>query len=176
MLERARAATGTADPPVRLVRADMRDFVEPAAHDLVISMYTSFGYFPDPEQNQRVLVNARRSLVPGGRILLDLFSKEVFARWAGTPKVLELPEGTLLMRDTILEDWTRLRSDWTLVRDGTARHGHFEQYVYSAAEIKAMLTAAGFVRLRCYGGFEGQPYDNHATRLLVQAVNPGEPG
>ncbi|WP_329101475.1 methyltransferase domain-containing protein [Micromonospora sp. NBC_01699] len=173
MLDRARETTGQAGLTVRLVRADMREFVEPSSYDLVISMYTSFGYFADPAQNQLVLRNAWRSLVPGGRLLMDLFSKEIFARWAGTPKVVEVHDGgRLFMRDTILDDWTRFRSDWTLVRGDTARHGFFEQFVYSAAEIRTMLTAAGFTGIRCYGGFAEEPYDNHAKRLVVQAARP----
>ncbi|GII83465.1 methyltransferase [Sphaerisporangium siamense] len=172
MLDRAREAARTAGLTVRLVRADMREFVEPNYYDLIISMYTSFGYFPDPAQNQRVLRNAWQSLVPGGRLLMDLFSKEIFARWAGTPKVVEVDGGALFMRDTILDDWTRFRSDWTLVRGDTARHGFFEQFVYSAAEIRSMLAAAGFTDILCFGGFAGEPYDDNAKRLVVRATRP----
>ncbi|TDB91850.1 class I SAM-dependent methyltransferase [Micromonospora fluostatini] len=175
LLDQARTAAEAAGATVRLVRADMRTFVEPDTYDLVVSMYTSFGYFTDPAQNQLVLHNVRRSLVPGGRLLLDLFSKEVFARWAGTPKVVDVDGGTLFMRDTILDDWTRFRSDWTLVRGDTARHGHFEQFVYSAAEIRAMLAAAGFTGIRCFGGLAGEPYDHRATRLVVEATRAGQP-
>ncbi|GII64662.1 methyltransferase [Sphaerisporangium krabiense] len=174
MLDRAREAAQAAGLTVRLVRADMREFVEPHRYDEVVSMYTSFGYFADPAQNQLVLRNAWRSLVPGGRLLMDLFSKEIFARWAGTPKVVEVDGGSLFMRDTILDDWTRFRSDWTLVRGGTARHGFFEQFVYSAAEIRSMLAAAGFTDIVCFGGFAGEPYDNNAKRLVVQATRPRE--
>ncbi|WP_433528349.1 class I SAM-dependent methyltransferase [Micromonospora sp. CA-263727] len=174
MLDQARTASKEAGVALRLVRADMREFVEPACYELVISMYTSFGYFADPEQNQLVLRHAWQSLVPGGRLLMDLFSKEIFARWAGTPKTVEVDGGYLFMRDTVLDDWTRFRSDWTLVRGVTARHGFFEQFVYSAAEIRAMLAAAGFTGIVCFGGFAGEPYDNNAKRLVVQATRPPE--
>ncbi|WBB81233.1 class I SAM-dependent methyltransferase [Micromonospora sp. WMMD882] len=177
MLDRARHAAETAGVPVRLVRADMRAFVEPDSYDLVISMYTSFGYFTDPAENLLVLRNAWRSLAPGGRLLMDLFGKEIFARWAGTPKVVDVDDGgRLFMRDTVLDDWTRFRSDWTLVHGDTARHGFFEQYVYSAAEIRQLLTTAGFTGIRCFGGFDAQPYDNHAQRLVVQASRPAADG
>ncbi|ROO59496.1 methyltransferase family protein [Micromonospora sp. Llam0] len=172
MLDRADRASAQAGVPVRLVRADMREFVERDRYDVIISMYTSFGYFTDPAQNQLVLRNAWQSLVPGGRLLLDLFSKEIFARWAGTPKVVEVDGGYLVMRDTVLDDWTRFRSDWTLIRGDTARHAFFEQFVYSAAEIGTMLNAAGFTDITCFGGFAGEPYDNHAQRLIVQARRP----
>ncbi|MDG4795657.1 class I SAM-dependent methyltransferase [Micromonospora sp. WMMD1082] len=174
MLDRARTASAEAGVTVRLVHADMRQFVEPACYDLVISGYTSFGYFADPGWGQLVLCHAWWCLVSGGRLLMDLFSKEFFARWAGIPKTVEVDGGQLFMRDTVLDDWTRLRSDWTLVRGDTARHGFFEQFVYSAVEIRGMLAAAGFTGIVCFGGFAGDPFDNHAKRLVVEATRPPE--
>jgi SAM-dependent methyltransferase len=172
MLARARRAAEEASVEVRLVRADMRHFVEPGAFDLVVSMYTSFGYFADPDENLAVLRNARACLAPGGRLLLDLFPKEAFARWAGTPKVVDLAEGTLFMRDTILDDWARFRSDWTLVVGDDVRRGHFVQHVYSAVEAKALLAAAGFTDVECFGGFDRSPYDHRAERLVLRAARP----
>ena len=127
MLSRARAACARAGVQARLVRADMREFTEPGTYDLVLNMYTSFGYFTDPGDNLAVLRNAHASLAPGGALLVDVLGKEVFASWVGRPQAVdvapELGGGTVFMRDTVLDDWTRVRSDWTLVRDGTCAPG-----------------------------------------------------
>ena len=37
----------------------MRDFVRPNHFDLVINMFTSFGYFEDQEENMKVLRNIK---------------------------------------------------------------------------------------------------------------------
>jgi SAM-dependent methyltransferase len=177
MLAQARQAARAAGVDLELVQADMRQFVKPQAFDLIVSMYTSFGYFTDPAENLLVLTNARQNLVPGGRLVLDLFSKEIYARWAGTPKIVDTADGgTVFMRDTILDDWTRFRSDWTYVRGDEIRRGHIEQYVYSAGEIRSMLTAAGFDDIECYGGFDLRPYDERAVRLVVRATRPHPAG
>jgi SAM-dependent methyltransferase len=168
MLARARRACAEAGVRALLVRADMRDFVEPESFDLVISMYTSFGYF-SAEENLRVLRNARASLAQGGRMVMDLMGKEVYAKWAGTPKAIDVEGGTLFMRDTILDGWSRFRSDWTLIRGDTVRRGHFEQFVYSGAEIRALVEAAGFDDVEIFGDFDRSPYDQNARRLVVQA-------
>ena len=42
---------------VELVRADMRAFVRPESFDLALSLFTSFGYFNDAEDDLRVLQN-----------------------------------------------------------------------------------------------------------------------
>ncbi|MEV8633939.1 class I SAM-dependent methyltransferase [Streptosporangium sp. NPDC051023] len=173
MLSQAERACADAEVEVELVRSDMRDYVRAGAFDAVINLYTSFGYFEAPEQNLQVLRNAHDSLVPGGRLVVDVMGKETYARWAGQPKVVKVDNGQVFMSDTILDDWTRYRTDWTLVRDGRARHGSLTCFVYSGAELRALFEAAGFVDVECFGGFDGAPYDNHATRLIVRGTRAG---
>jgi SAM-dependent methyltransferase len=169
MLARAGAACDRAGVTARLVAANMLDFVAPDAFDLVINMYTSFGYFTDPGDNLTVLRNIHASLAPGGAVVIDLLGKEVLASWVGRPQALDVDGGgTVFMRDTILDDWTRLRTDWTLVRGGTVRQASILSHVYSAAEIKALFAQVGFVDVACFGGFDASPYDNHASRLIVR--------
>ncbi|MFV2103950.1 class I SAM-dependent methyltransferase [Micromonospora sp. LOL_024] len=168
LLEHAAAAAAEAGVEVRLIRADMRRFAEPYRFDLAISMYTSFGLFVEPEQNMRVLRNVLTSLKPGGRLLIDLYGKEIAARDGQEPKVVDVNGGTLLVRGTVLHDWTRFRDDFLLVRDGQVRTAVVEHALYSAAELKAMLREAGFADIDCFGGFAGEPFDNHARRLIVR--------
>ncbi|MFE7133030.1 class I SAM-dependent methyltransferase [Streptomyces sp. NPDC057638] len=168
MLDRARAACAAAGTDVRLVRGDMRDHSEPGAYDVILNVFTSFGYFEDREDNLRVLRTARRNLAPGGRLLVDVMSKEVLAGWIGRPKVVDLPDGSfVIQRDTVLDSWRRLRTDWTLVRGDTARTASIHCTLYSGAELCDLFTAAGFARVECFGDWDGGPYDQHSSRLIV---------
>lgn len=173
MLAQARLACRDAGVDVELRRGDMRDFTRPGFFDAVINLYTSFGYFAAPEQNLQVIRNAYDSLAPGGQLVVDVMGKETYARWAGQPKVVKINGGQVFMSDTILDDWTRYRTEWTLVRDGAARVGTLTCYVYSGAELRALFEAAGFVKVECFGGFDARPYDNHATRLIVRGFRAG---
>jgi len=56
---------------VEWVKEDMRTFCRHDAFDLCLSLFTSFGYFSDAE-NQKVLDNIGKSLKEGGALLLDL--------------------------------------------------------------------------------------------------------
>ena len=67
LLEEARKRTQAAEATIEWVQADMRDFVRPATFDLVISMFTSFGYFDDKGEDLLVLRNIHASLKPGVR-------------------------------------------------------------------------------------------------------------
>ncbi|NEE58913.1 class I SAM-dependent methyltransferase, partial [Streptomyces sp. SID8455] len=122
MLERARNVCEAAGADVRLERADMLTYAEPGAFDVVLNVFTSFGYFEDAEDNLQVLRNAHESLAPGGQLLVDVMGKEVLAGWIGRPKAVDLPDGSyVVQRDTVLDSWRRLRTDWTLVRGSSAR-------------------------------------------------------
>jgi SAM-dependent methyltransferase len=170
MLDRARTAARGAGIDLRLVQADMREFLEPGAFDLIVSMYTSFGYFADQDENRRVLSNALASLEPGGHLVVDMVGKEVLAASGIPPRVTEVDGGTLFRRGTILDDWSRFRNDFTLVQGGRARHGSIVHHLYSAVELKAMLADAGFGAVECFGSFDGAPYDSDAQRLIVRAT------
>ncbi|MFH8487389.1 class I SAM-dependent methyltransferase [Streptomyces longisporoflavus] len=173
LLKRAQAVCADAAVDVRLVRADMLTHVEPESYDVVLNVFTSFGYFDDPRDNFRVLCNAHRSLTPGGQLLVDVMGKEVLAGWIGRPQLVELDGAYVVQRDTVLDSWTRLRTDWTLVRDGVAREASITSFLYSAAELRALFEEAGFTGVECFGGFDGAPYDQHSRRLIVRGTKPG---
>jgi SAM-dependent methyltransferase len=169
-LARAREYAERAGVALELVQSDMRAFVRPGAFDLAVSIFTSFGYFEDPVDDRRVLDNVRRSLRPGGVLVMDVASKERLARVLHPPLSERTADGALLVqRHEIVDDWSRVRNEWTVVRDGGARTFEFFLRVYSGQELKSLLGAAGFADVKLYGALDGRPYDLQAERLVVVA-------
>ena len=164
MLDQAKQACPDAD----LICEDMLEFRRDGQFDVVLNVFTSFGYLDAAEDNLTVLRNAYASLAPGGELIVDVMGKEVLAGWIGRPKTVDVDGGYVIMRDTVLDDWTRLRTDWTLVRGETARHAVIECFVYSAAELKDMFRQAGFQDVECFGDFDGGRYDTTSQRLIVR--------
>lgn len=155
---------------IDLVQCDMRTFVRPDAFDLALSLFTSFGYSKDPADDLRVLANVRASLRPGGALGMDLASKERLARVLHPTISQRTADGALLVRrHEIVEDWSRVRNEWTVVRDGRARTFEFRLRVSSGQELTARLGAAGFATVTLYGSLDGRPYDLEAERLVVVA-------
>ena len=77
---------------VTYVEADVSDFApRRGAYDLTILMSQSFGYF-DPTANRDLLKRLANGLREGGRIILDQWNPEFFARHQGT-RDFELPSG-----------------------------------------------------------------------------------
>ncbi|MFE6869535.1 class I SAM-dependent methyltransferase [Kitasatospora sp. NPDC057692] len=172
MLERARKLADGAGAKVTFVRADARAYEAPGEFDVVLNMFTSFGYFEDPADNARVLRTMYDSLTPGGTLVLDLAGKELLARRVTPPKVVRRGEDLVVQTDTVLDDWARLRSDWVMVRGDRVTRATLVWFVYSAVELRRMAEEAGFERIEVFGGFDARPYDENAERLVLRAARP----
>jgi SAM-dependent methyltransferase len=170
LLEKAREHAANAGASVEWVRQDMRDFLRPASFDLACSLFTSFGYFEDEQDDLRVLRNIYESLKENGVLIIEVLGKERLARvWKDT-MCTELQDGSLIFqRPQIRDDWTRIRSEWTLVKDGRSRSFTFEHTVYSGRELKDRLLSCGFKQVELFGDQQGTPYGLDALRLIAVA-------
>jgi SAM-dependent methyltransferase len=158
----------TRSAAVEWVREDMRTFVRPDSFDLVINMFTSFGYFDDKDEDVLVLRNIYESLRDGGVFLIDVIGKEYLAKVFQPTVSYSTPNGTtLVQRHEVFDDWTRLRNEWILLRGDEATKFSFHHTVYSAQELKDRLRASGFGSVDVYGDLEGNEYGINANRLIA---------
>jgi SAM-dependent methyltransferase len=154
---------------IDFVENDMREFCRPDSYDLAISVFTAFGYFEDPDENQRVLRNVYDSLHEGGVFVLELMGKEALAR-VFQERDWQEQDGLLMLEERRpVKDWSWMDARWILI-DGTRRLEYqFGHWIYSAVELKEMLLEASFASVFCFGSLAGEPYDQHARRLTAVA-------
>ena len=173
LLAKARAKARASKVKIEWVEMDMRDFVRADAFDLVLSMFTSFGYFDDKQEDVQVLGNILTSLRPGGVCLIDVMGKERLARILQPTTSEAFPDGTkLIQRHKIFDDWTRIRNEWILIRKGKAKSFKFHHTIYSGQELRDRMAQAGFVDVKLYGNLDGDDYDPNATRLIAVGHRP----
>jgi SAM-dependent methyltransferase len=170
LLTRAKEYASKAGVAVEFVHEDMRNFLRPASFDLACSMFTSFGYFTEPKEDLHVLRNIQQSLKDNGVFILETLGKERLARvWQSTMST-DLADGSWMVHRTqVRDDWTRVHSNWTLLKDGRSRDFTFEHTVYSGRELKERLLASGFKHVKLFGSLMGTPYDLEAVRLVAVA-------
>lgn len=172
-LETARGRAEEEGLEVGWVESDMRAFSDPGAFDLVLNLYTSFGFFEDPEEDRRVARNMVDSLAPGGRLVMDLMGKEVAAR-IFRPRDWRETDGELwLFERNVTDDWGWIRNRWIRVRDGERREWSVGHRIYAASELAAILAETGLEAVRAYGSLDGAPYDHEAERLVLVGRGAG---
>ncbi|MCP4425382.1 MAG: class I SAM-dependent methyltransferase [Chloroflexi bacterium] len=154
---------------IEFVQADMRQFSRPDAFDAALSMFTTFGYFANPADNQQALLNVCHSLKNGGVFIMELMGKEVLARIFMERTWTQEGDAFLLQEHKVSQDWSRMENRWILLR-GQERHEFIiPHWLYAASELTAMLQASGFATVEIFGNLKGAPYDHQALRLVAVA-------
>lgn len=170
LLEKAKERAQAEGLHVEWILEDMRKFVRPNAYELVLNMFTSFGYFDSKDDDLRVLQNIYRSLKPDGVCLIDVVGKEWLAKVFQPTTSQEMPDGTtLVQRHEIFDEWSRIRNEWILIKDGKAKSFKFHHTIYSGQELKGRLMQVGFQRVRLFGDLDGEEYGPNAKRLIAVA-------
>ncbi len=153
-----------------LIHQDARKFVRPKAFSLCLNLFTSFGYFNDPDDDILMLHNCAKNLMPGGWFILDTLGKEVEARDFIPFEEFEREGWKVRTEYEVMNDWEGLRNRWIL-RDGeTVVDRSFVLRMYSAFEMKSVLRKAGFTKIDIFGGLDGRPYDQNALSLVARAT------
>ncbi len=170
-IELARAAADSQGLNVAFVRSDMREIDFDADFDAAYSLYTSFGYFEEESENQRVLDAVWRALRPGGRFLIDVLNPTGLAARYQTRMWDELDSGTTFLQQhefDVIEG--RNKAVWTFVRgDGSRSELVHSLRVYAPWELARMLEAAGLAVVQGWGDFEGGDLKLDSRRLILRA-------
>lgn len=165
-----KASTGATERglDIEWIQEDMREFGRREEFDLALSLFTSFGYFDDRDEDLAVLGNVLRSLKPGGFFLIEGMGKERLAKIYMPTTSQELDDGSLLVqRHEIIDGWSRIKNEWILIREGAAKSYSFHHTVYSGQELKECLERTGFSDVRLYGDLDGSEYGSDAKRLVA---------
>jgi SAM-dependent methyltransferase len=170
LLEKAKERGRARGVEVEWVLEDMRRFRRPGAYDLALSLFTSFGYFDEKGEDRAVLANLCESLVPGGVLVMDVMGKERLAAILQATTSEETEDGSVLVqRHEIFDDWTRIRNEWILIREGRVRRWRFHHTIYGGAELRMLLEGAGFAEVTLFGDLDGGAYGPGAQRLVAVA-------
>lgn len=153
-----------------LIHSDLLNYQARNQFDLVTNLFTSFGYYADAAENQKVLNNAFKWLKPQGTLVIDTFGKEQAAHAIEPVHCTEYDNGDLRFERPLLTDNMSIyANEWILVRDNQAYRWEYQHFVYSANELTAMLKQAGFKTVEIYGSFDKDDYDLAAERLVAVA-------
>ncbi len=168
-LDKARKQAQKENLKCQFIQKDMRSFCQPDAFDAAINLFTSFGYFDDPRDDEKVLKNVFRSLKNDGIFLMDTMGKEVLARIFRERDWYEIDGNIVLEERRVFKDWSWIESRWILIKGGKKQEHKILLRLYSATELSTLLEQIGFKQIEVYGDLAGAPYDHTARRLVAVA-------
>jgi SAM-dependent methyltransferase len=140
-------------PEVPYVRADMR--VLPfagASFDLVVNLFTSFGYFSSDEENRVVLSEVNRVLRRDGVFVLDYLNSDQV-------RATLVPHDTRRIGNRIVTQGRRITERIYLER----------VRLFEPDELRCLLHDAGFVIDHELGEYSGAPLSSDSSRAIFFA-------
>src|SRR5262245_11058856 len=164
-LELARADAAERGVDVEYVEGDMRSIPWAERFDRVLCWFTSFGYFSD-EENRQVLEGVFGALKPGGAFLVEMNHRDNLLGRYLEETVSERGEDRMTDRHEFDVQSGRSFDQRTVLRDGKSRTFEFSVRMFTAAELKDWLRAAGFRDTFAYGE-DGEPLTLEHRRMAV---------
>jgi SAM-dependent methyltransferase len=171
-LELARQAAKADNVELRTVAADMRQIPFENHFDVIVNMYSSFGYLESEAEDLTALESVAKALKPGGRLLLDLLNRE----WAVANYIQNDwhsgSDGTLYVEYRELDlASSRMHVSFTIVEPDGGRRDSIGHHIrlYTLTETARLLEQVGVGVTGVFGGFDGEPYAIDTRRMIILA-------
>ena len=179
---------------VRFVRADMRAIPSAGPFVLVVSLFTSFGYFDDDDQHRRLLRDLHHILAPEGRIVMDLPNPiAVRLKVSQEPASHASVGGLVIHEERHLEESPLRVVKRIVIREGDQRFEYQESVrLYTSGELEAMMIEAGFSpqaaeplqtaeplhasethQAVVWGDYDGSPFSPSSPRIVYFGSKSG---
>ena len=162
----------SAEPPaVPYVRADMRSLPFAAtSFDLVVNLFTSFGYFSSDDENRVVLSEVGRVLRPSGTFVLDYLN-------ADQVRSALVPHDTRKVRGHVVTQDRCITEDGRYVEKRISATGFPNRYLervrlFEPEDIRCLLHDAGLVVERELGDYDAEPLTQISPRAIFFARRP----
>lgn len=172
LLDEARKEALNCKLQLELTCCDMRRITDIDRFDLVVQLFTSFGYFDAKEEDQVVLGKVYSALKQGGWYVLDLINpvhlkRTLVSETRRTSANLTILEERVFNDDKITKNIT--------ITPQTGEKLSFSESVrlYPKEEICTLLQQAGFSVTRIAGNYQGDIFaENNSPRMLIFSQKP----
>jgi SAM-dependent methyltransferase len=150
------------------VRADMRElpFAE-GAFDLVVNLFTSFGYFDDDREHVKVLSGVREAMQHGGTLVIDFLNANQVRREL-------VPYDERVENGITIEQRRTISPDDRFVEKTIALRERGKEYIervrlLSPRDLERMLITAGFGVEKLFGDYSGSDWSDDSPRTILFA-------
>jgi SAM-dependent methyltransferase len=152
---------------LQVVRADMRYTPFKESFDVIVSLFTSFGYFEKEMDNLLVLKNVNNALKPKGLFLLDYLNVK-HSLFNMVPKDCRKDKGFSVIQERHFDSKNeRIKKKITINGDSGIREYDESVRAYGLVELATMFAESELKCIASYGDYSGSPYTPDSPRLIM---------
>ncbi len=162
---RQRAASEGLD--ITFLHGDMREPVADAAFDLVVNLFTAFGYFHERAEHVRALRAMVTAARPGGFVVQDFMNAENVRR-SFVPMDEKTVGGVHIRQERRVVD-DRIEKTITLTQSGDAHVVTESVALLGQAAFASLYDEVGLDLQHTFGDYEGGPFTSTSPRLILMS-------
>lgn len=168
-IEEARRSGEPAGGGVDWVHGDMRNLPWETEFDGAYCFGNSFGYM-DHDGTRAFLAAVSRALKPGAKFIVEwgTAAESILAAFP-TRRWYEVGDILMLIENHYDVTESRLKTEFTFVREGKVEKRKSSQQVYTVAEVRRMMREARLDAVQLYGSTEEEPFQLGSPRLILVA-------
>ena len=150
---------------IEFIVHDMREAIDDRKFEVVFNLFTSFGYFDDSRENEKVLQSVHKMLEPGGKLVIDFLNARKVE--------CSLEPETIISRSGIDFHITKRCTDSHIFKEirftDKDKTYHFEERVQALKleDFKSLLESNGFDILSTFGDLDLNEFREETSDRLI---------
>ena len=149
---------------IDLIRGDMRSI--PGKFDMIMSLFTSFGYFMRDEDNIKVISEIYDSLEENGVFWLDFLNPLFVKTNLVSENKKELPDGIKVIEKRKIVDG-RVEKEIEFVKRDEKKVYKESVRLFSRENLIDILQKAGFKIVKIFGDYKGSLWRESSERTII---------
>lgn len=165
LLEVAKKSAEAEGVGVNFIRSDLREFSISSKFDLVVNLFTSFGYFQSDEENFKMFKVASDHLKDSGYLVLDYLNKK-FIENNLVPQSVEEIEGGKIIQERKIEG-ERVIKTIKIRKNGNDSEFYESVRMYGIADLERIFEETGFKIQNVFGNSDGSSFDLETSPRII---------
>ena len=152
--------------------SDIRNVSLKFKFDLIINLFTSFGYFNTDEENFSFIKQSKNLLKVGGYFVFDYFNKSDLIKNL-VPETINVQNSKTYSEKRFIEN-DRVIKEINIKGNGVKNNYIESVMLYSPEKIISIFETTGYIIQNIYGDYKGSPFHfENSERLILIATNNG---
>lgn len=165
MLSAARKKAESENLQIKFIQSDLRNFTYSSKFDLIVNLFTSFGYFESDSENFRILKTAYDHLNSEGYFVLDFFNKDFIEQNLNPESREKIKNGEIIQQRKI--DGLRVIKKIIVTTSGNSKEYFESVRMFSKEELVNELIRIGFAIEKTFGDFHGSKFEQFSSPRII---------
>lgn len=150
---------------INFIRSDLRNLDLNLRFDLVVNLFTSFGYFENDEENFRIFKNAFKHLNEKGYFVIDFFNKNFLTENLIFESSDRIGNAEILQERKIVNQ--RVVKEIQIKNNGQTKIFFESVKMYDKYQLLNILTNIGFSVKNIFGDYSGSNFNEMLSPRLI---------